>query len=401
MRQIQTSFHRCFEMNSRPTNLKRLHWKRLSIFEINSYGFRWANYKLWSQTIDFSGRPSRLGFPDMYRDPFCWDLVSSLSRITQVSISSLFLLELKIFSNRVYHLFYSCVLYNWRLLIFCAQFNWHWIFFLSAVVYLSFKVVAKNSYCKGITKHSKPAFIDGKTSHCMLYEPMTQLGWLRARRRSKNNSSPWYTRSGSTLRNTSTAYMFSKGSEKSLHTFVNAACAALFIHMHQHSFKQLWYAFLLWRSWSHLRQNQPAIGCFQFGRARLLLQGLCRSHQVRSDHCEIQDMVLANSFSQQTSDACFTAQFLKIHWFIHHFDTRFYSEEVTGAAALRGPEISHVFRSWDLSLRTSGSTFMLLRILQLRIMSRNVTPRTLCKNPIPATCFWDYTLSVITQGSLP
>ena len=135
-------------MNSRRTNLKRLHCKRLSTFGFNSYRFRWPNYKLWSQTIDFSGRLSRLGFPDMYRDPFCWDLVSSLSRRTQVSISSLFLLELKIFSNRVYHLFHTCVFYNWRLLIFCAQFNWHWIFFLSAVVYLSFKVVAKNSYCK-------------------------------------------------------------------------------------------------------------------------------------------------------------------------------------------------------------------------------------------------------------
>ena len=59
-------------------------------------------------------------------------------------------------------------------------------------------------------------------------------------------------------------------------------------------------------------------------------------------------------------------------------------------------------RSWDLSIRRSGSTFRAFRNSQLRILQPlRVTPRTPCKNPISAACTCDGTLSVITQDSWP
>jgi len=58
-------------------------------------------------------------------------------------------------------------------------------------------------------------------------------------------------------------------------------------------------------------------------------------------------------------------------------------------------------RSWDLSIRRSGSAFRARRISQLRILSRCVTPWALHDNPISAACIWDNTLSVVTQDSWP
>jgi len=46
-------------------------------------------------------------------------------------------------------------------------------------------------------------------------------------------------------------------------------------------------------------------------------------------------------------------------------------------------------RSWDLSIRRSGSTFRALRFSQLRTLSRSVTPLALHKNPIAAACPWN------------
>ena len=54
--------------------------------------------------------------------------------------------------------------------------------------------------------------------------------------------------------------------------------------------------------------------------------------------------------------------------------------------------------SWDVSVRKiSESTFKALRILQLRTLSRNVTPWTLRKKLFSAACTRDSTLSVITR----
>jgi len=54
---------------------------------------------------------------------------------------------------------------------------------------------------------------------------------------------------------------------------------------------------------------------------------------------------------------------------------------------------------WDLSNRKSGMTFRALRISNLCILPRSVTPWTLRKNPISAACSWESIPLVVTRGS--
>ena len=58
-------------------------------------------------------------------------------------------------------------------------------------------------------------------------------------------------------------------------------------------------------------------------------------------------------------------------------------------------------RSWDLSNRKSGVTFRALRISNLCILSRSVTPWTLRTNPISAACSCESIPLVVTWGWWP